>query len=193
MHVLSLTSIFVLAAAYAASAKTNTETLTAEQVRRLNVKVEPVRRAEIEALAVRPGTVNLRIVATAPFASDRWEFVVDLVGLERSGLMSSRIFRRSGIFHCPFPSSNSGRPSVFRGDEEFRLICSVACWTLPNLTRNRTAPRATHATAVLELSGAERSLIRAVLAFSRRNFTNNAETSACSAGHQGPPRKIEIN
>jgi hypothetical protein len=26
------------------------------------------------------------------------------------------------------------------GHEEFRLICSVACWTLPNLTGNRTAP-----------------------------------------------------
>jgi len=74
MRVLSLTSVFILAAAAAcaASAETNTVTLTAEQVRRLDIKVEPVRPAEIEALAVLPGTVvpplNSRIVATAPFA-----------------------------------------------------------------------------------------------------------------------------
>jgi len=74
MRVLSLTRVFILAAtaACAASAETNTVTLTAEQVRRLDIKVEPVRPAEIEALAVLPGTVipplNSRIVATAPFA-----------------------------------------------------------------------------------------------------------------------------
>jgi cobalt-zinc-cadmium efflux system membrane fusion protein len=74
MRVLSLTSLFILAAtaACAASAETNTVTLTAEQVRRLDIKVERVRPAEIEALAVLPGTVvpplNSRIVATAPFA-----------------------------------------------------------------------------------------------------------------------------
>ena len=74
MRVLSLTTVFILAAtaACAASAETDTVTLTAEQVRRLDIKVEPVRPAEIEALAVLPGTVipplNSRIVATAPFA-----------------------------------------------------------------------------------------------------------------------------
>ena len=76
MRVLSLTSLFILAAAAAttasASAETNTVTLTAEQVRRLDIKVEPVRPAKVEGLAVLPGTVipplNSRIVATAPFA-----------------------------------------------------------------------------------------------------------------------------
>ncbi len=46
--------------------------LTPEQVRRLEIKVESVRRAEAEALAILPGTVisplNSRLVATAPFA-----------------------------------------------------------------------------------------------------------------------------
>jgi cobalt-zinc-cadmium efflux system membrane fusion protein len=76
MRVLSLMSLFILAAAAAttasASAETNTVTLTAEQVRRLDIKVEPVRPAKVEGLAVLPGTVipplNSRIVATAPFA-----------------------------------------------------------------------------------------------------------------------------
>jgi len=76
MRVLPLTSVFILAAVAAstasASAETNTVTLTTEQVRRLDIKVEPVRPAKVEALAVLPGTVipplNSRIVATAPFA-----------------------------------------------------------------------------------------------------------------------------
>jgi len=76
MRVLILTSVLILAAAAAstasASAETNTVTLTAEQVRRLDIKVEPVRPAAVEALAVLPGTVipplNSRVVATAPFA-----------------------------------------------------------------------------------------------------------------------------
>ncbi len=76
MRVLILTSVLILAAAAAstasASAETNTVTLTAEQVRRLDIKVEPVRPAEVETLAMLPGTVipplNSRIVATAPFA-----------------------------------------------------------------------------------------------------------------------------
>jgi len=74
MRVISLTSILILAAAAfsPASAEAATVTLTAEQVRRLDIKVEPVRPAEIEALAILPGTVipplNARVVATAPFA-----------------------------------------------------------------------------------------------------------------------------
>jgi cobalt-zinc-cadmium efflux system membrane fusion protein len=76
MRALCLRSIFILAVATAgtasASAETNTVTLTAEQVRRLDIKVEQVRPAKVEALAVLPGTVipplNSRIVATAPFA-----------------------------------------------------------------------------------------------------------------------------
>lgn len=76
MRVLPLTSVFILAAAAActasASAEINSVTLTAEQVRRLDIKVEPVRPAKVEALAVLPGTVipplNSRVVATAPFA-----------------------------------------------------------------------------------------------------------------------------
>jgi membrane fusion protein, heavy metal efflux system len=76
MRVLSLTRIFILAVIAAstasASAETDTVALTAEQVRSLDIKVEPVRPAEVEAIAVLPGTVipplNSRIVATAPFA-----------------------------------------------------------------------------------------------------------------------------
>jgi cobalt-zinc-cadmium efflux system membrane fusion protein len=76
MRVLSLTRVLILAAIAAstasASAETKTVALTAEQVRSLDIKVEPVRPAKIEAIAVLPGTVipplNSRIVATAPFA-----------------------------------------------------------------------------------------------------------------------------
>ena len=74
MRVLYLTCVFILAAAAvsAGTAETNTVTLTPEQVRRLDIKVEPVRPAEVETLATLPGTVipplNSRIVATAPFA-----------------------------------------------------------------------------------------------------------------------------
>jgi len=52
---------------------------------------------------------------------------------------------------------------------------------------------AAHATAGLELSSAERTLIRAVLALSGRNLTTNAETSACCARHHEQSRKIELN
>jgi cobalt-zinc-cadmium efflux system membrane fusion protein len=76
MRVLSLTKVLILAAIAAstasASAETKTVALTAEQVRSLDIKVEPVRPAKVEAIAVLPGTVmpplNSRIVATAPFA-----------------------------------------------------------------------------------------------------------------------------
>jgi len=74
MRVLSLMMVLILATAApcAASAETNTVTLTVEQLRRLDIKVEPVRPAEAEAIAVLPGTVipplNSRIIATAPFA-----------------------------------------------------------------------------------------------------------------------------
>ena len=37
------------------------------------------------------------------------------------------------------------------------------------------------------------ALIKPGSALSGRNFTTNAETSACCAGHQEPPRKIAIN
>jgi len=37
------------------------------------------------------------------------------------------------------------------------------------------------------------ALIKPGSALSGRNFTTNAETSACCAGHHGPPRKIEID
>ena len=53
-------------------AEANDVALTPEQVQRLNINIEPVRRADNEAVAVLPGTVipalNARIVATAPFA-----------------------------------------------------------------------------------------------------------------------------
>jgi cobalt-zinc-cadmium efflux system membrane fusion protein len=76
MRVLPLTRVLILAAAAvstaSASAETKTVALTAEQVRSLDIKVEPVRPAKVEAIAVLPGTVmpplNSRIVATAPFA-----------------------------------------------------------------------------------------------------------------------------
>ena len=76
MRGLSLANIFILAAIAAstvsASAETKTVALTAEQVRSLDIKVEPVRPAKVEAIAVLPGTIipplNSRIVATAPFA-----------------------------------------------------------------------------------------------------------------------------
>jgi len=46
--------------------------ITSEQVRRLNIKLEPVRSASTETVAVLPGTVvpplNSRLVAAAPFA-----------------------------------------------------------------------------------------------------------------------------
>ncbi len=64
--------MFSVVAAPATKAKANDVALTREQVRRLEIKIEPVRRAENEAVAVLPGTVipalNARIVATAPFA-----------------------------------------------------------------------------------------------------------------------------
>jgi cobalt-zinc-cadmium efflux system membrane fusion protein len=76
MRVLPLTRVLILAAAAvstaSASAETKTVAMTAEQVRSLDIKVEPVRPAKVEAIAVLPGTVvpplNARIVATAPFA-----------------------------------------------------------------------------------------------------------------------------
>jgi len=76
MRVLSLTRVLILAAAAVsaapASADTKTVALTAEQMQSLDIKVEAVRPAEVEAIAVLPATVipplNSRIVATAPFA-----------------------------------------------------------------------------------------------------------------------------
>jgi len=76
MGVFSMTRVIVLAAIAAstvsASAETKTVALSAEQVRSLDIKVEKVRPAEVEAIAVIPGTVipplNARIVAPAPFA-----------------------------------------------------------------------------------------------------------------------------
>ncbi|MEJ2376329.1 MAG: efflux RND transporter periplasmic adaptor subunit [Pseudolabrys sp.] len=76
MRVLSLTRVLILAAVAASTASASAETkslaLTAEQVRSLGIKVEPVRPAKAEVIAVLPGTVvpplNSRIVATAPFA-----------------------------------------------------------------------------------------------------------------------------
>jgi RND family efflux transporter MFP subunit len=64
--------LFSVVAAPASKADVNDVALTLEQVQRLDIKIEPVRRAENEAVAVLPGTVipalNARIVATAPFA-----------------------------------------------------------------------------------------------------------------------------
>jgi membrane fusion protein, heavy metal efflux system len=74
MRVLPLTCVIIFAAvaAGAASAETKTVTLSADQVRRLDIKVESVQPAEAETLATLPGTVvppvNSRIVATAPFS-----------------------------------------------------------------------------------------------------------------------------
>ncbi|XSG82118.1 MAG: efflux RND transporter periplasmic adaptor subunit [Methyloligella sp. ZOD6] len=76
MRVLSLTRILILAAVAAstvpASADTKTVALTAEQMQSLDIKVETVRPAEVEGIAVLPATVipplNSRIVATTPFA-----------------------------------------------------------------------------------------------------------------------------
>ena len=74
MRVLPLTCVIIFAAvtAGAASAETKTVTLSADQVHRLDIKVESVQPAKAETLATLPGTVippvNSRIVATAPFA-----------------------------------------------------------------------------------------------------------------------------
>lgn len=74
MRLKALTGAFLLSvvAAPATKVEANDVALTPEQVQRLNIKIEPVRRAENEAAAVLPGTVipalNARIVATAPFA-----------------------------------------------------------------------------------------------------------------------------
>jgi hypothetical protein len=47
-------------------------------------------------------------------AADRWELVLDLMGLDGAALRDD-VFEQLGMFHCPSPSSNTSCPSVFRG------------------------------------------------------------------------------
>lgn len=69
---LTRTLLFSVAVVPVTLAQAKDVSLTAEQVQRLDIRVERVRRAESEAVAILPGTVvpalNARIVATAPFA-----------------------------------------------------------------------------------------------------------------------------
>lgn len=74
MQPTTLSHILLLSGAILAVQTANAQevSLSHEQVARLEIKLEPVRKAETEALAVVAGTVvppvNARIVATAPFA-----------------------------------------------------------------------------------------------------------------------------
>ncbi|MDX2309040.1 MAG: efflux RND transporter periplasmic adaptor subunit [Hyphomicrobium sp.] len=72
-----LLTTFAIAAAPALAADVN---LSNEQVEKLQIKLEPVRRAASETIAVLPGTVvppiNSRVVATAPFAGTMKQVLV---------------------------------------------------------------------------------------------------------------------
>ncbi len=161
----TLTLLFSTAALPVSLAEAKDVALTAEQVQRLEIKLESVRLAASEAVAILPGTVipalNARIVATAPFAG-----TVKQV----HALPGQRVLKGAPLTTISSRELLEAQSQLSQAEAELQMAESVAHRKRALVDKNFQSP------AVAEEAEAQVAKVKAVIALHRRMLALHAIT-----------------
>lgn len=157
--------LFSAAALPVSVAEAKDVALTSEQVQRLEIKVESVRLAESEAVAILPGTVipalNARIVATAPFAG-----TVKQV----HALPGQRVVKGAPLATISSRELLEAQSQLSQAEAELQMAEAVARRKRALVDKNFQSP------AVAEEAEAQAAKVRAVIEQHRRTLALHAIT-----------------
>lgn len=147
------------------AAEANEVALTSEQVKRLDIKVEAIRPAETEPLAVLPGTVipplNSRIVATAPFGG---------TVIQVHALPGQKVVKGQPLATISSRELLEAQSQLFQAEAELQMAEAVARRKRTLVDKNFQSP------SVAEEAEAQVAKIKAVIEQHRRMIKLHAIT-----------------